>query len=51
MRLKTEELITKARESRGSDVHLACGVPPKVRVDGRLQNLTDEPLTRGDCEE
>ena len=45
------ELIKKAAEMRGSDLHLSVGVPPKVRVDGKLTNLEDFGiLTDMDCE-
>ena len=45
-------LITTARALRASDVHLVCGLPPKVRVDGVLQSFPDvPPLSDRDCEE
>ena len=50
MALSIEEIIAKAKENRGSDIHLALGVPPKYRVDGKLQNLVEEALTYEDCE-
>ena len=50
MRYTVEQLIETAKNKRGSDIHIACGVPPKYRVDGQLQNLTDEILTKEDCE-
>ena len=46
-----ETLITMAREARASDIHLVAGLPVRVRVDGELQNLTQEPLTSHDCED
>jgi twitching motility protein PilT len=45
-----EELVTRADEAGGSDIHLVYGLPPKMRVDGRLQNLVNTPLTDEDCE-
>ncbi len=46
-----EDLIALAAEKRASDVHLIAGLPPKCRLDGRICNLADEPLTYEDCEE
>ena len=45
------ELIALAAEKRASDVHLIAGLPPKCRIDGRIETLTDGGLTREDCEE
>lgn len=44
-----EQLVVKAREDRASDIHLICGLPPKYRKDGQLQDMTDEPLTANQC--
>lgn len=33
----------------GSDLHLATGAPPMMRLNGGLQPLTEEPLTAHDC--
>ena len=45
-----EELIALAAEKRASDVHLIAGLPPKCRIDGRIETLTQGVLTREDCE-
>ena len=50
MNMSLEDLVVKAREFGGSDIHLACGVPPKFRRDGKLENLDEMPLTHNDCE-
>ena len=34
-----EELIALAAEKRASDVHLIAGLPPKCRIDGRIETL------------
>ena len=44
-----EQLVVKAREDRASDIHLICGLPPKYRKDGQLENMTDTPLTSSEC--
>ena len=45
-----EELVAAAAGRRASDIHLICGLPPKIRVDGKLTNLCTEILTDADCE-
>ena len=49
--LSWNELIALAHERRASDVHMVCGLPFLCRVDGRVERLTDEPLTRAQCEQ
>lgn len=46
-----EDLIRAAAELGASDVHIAAGLPPKCRKDGRLQNLFPEALTAEQCED
>lgn len=48
--MNIEELIREAARRGASDIHLICGLPPKVRIDGRLVNLYPEPLEDVDCE-
>ncbi len=45
------EIITKAQRLRASDIHIVCGIPIRVRVDGRLNNLDTNVMTAQDCEE
>ena len=44
-----DELVAKAKQDGGSDIHLICGLPPKYRVSGQLENMCDEPLTEDEC--
>ncbi len=45
-----EELISLAAGRGASDLHLVCGLPPKLRVDGRLLDVENaSPLTPEDC--
>lgn len=46
-----DELVENAASLGASDIHLVYGLPPKCRVDGRLENLAGEPMTDDDCEE
>lgn len=45
-----QELFDKTIESNASDLHLLAGVPPTLRVDGRLVPLAYSPLTNADIE-
>lgn len=44
-----DTIVEKAEASRASDVHIAAGVPIRLRIDGKLCNLGDI-LTPEDCE-
>ena len=46
-----DALVEKAKEDGASDIHLICGLPPKYRKDGQLQNMSETPLTEEDCEQ
>ena len=46
-----EEMVAMAKRDGASDIHIICGVPPKYRKDGRLENMTEEVLTAQDCVE
>ena len=41
-----EDLTEQARRSGASDIHLVCGLPPKYRLDGQLENMAEEHLSR-----
>ncbi len=47
--MTVDELVARAKQDGGSDIHLICGLPPKYRVSGSLENMSDEPLTQEDC--
>lgn len=48
--LTLEEIIAKAQRLRASDIHIVCGIPIRIRVDGKLVNLDDNVMTAEDCE-
>lgn len=48
--LTLEEIIAKAQRLRASDIHIVCGIPVRIRVDGRLMDLDDNIMTSADCE-
>ena len=48
--LTLSEIITAAQRLRASDIHIVCGIPIRVRVDGKLHNLDNNVMTAEDCE-
>jgi len=47
--MKVEVLFKRAVETGASDLHLRAGLPPVLRIDGRLKRLEDlPPLTNDD---
>lgn len=44
------DAIDAARARNASDVHLGSGMPPILRVDGRLERTPDETLTASDVQ-
>ena len=47
--MTVDELVAKAKGDNASDIHLICGLPPKYRRDGEIQDMCDEVLTLDDC--
>ncbi|GMV65491.1 MAG: type IV pilus twitching motility protein PilT [Candidatus Omnitrophica bacterium] len=48
MALEINDLLRMVVERDASDLHISVGRPPTIRVDGRLENLSSEPLTPED---
>ena len=44
-----EEMVAKAKAKGASDIHLICGIRPKYRVSGSLEDMIDEVMTPDDC--
>ena len=44
------DLLALLIERQGSDLHLACGSPPVLRVHGRIQPLESPPLAPADLD-
>ena len=42
------DIVAKAVEKKASDIHIAVGIPPSIRVNGTLQYLGDTMLTPND---
>ncbi|MBP9995982.1 MAG: type IV pilus twitching motility protein PilT [Lachnospiraceae bacterium] len=49
--LSIEQILRVAVENKASDVHITVGVPPKMRVNGRLITLPYDRLMPQDTEE
>ena len=45
-----DQLVEQARNDGASDIHLICGLPPKYRRDGQLEDMMPGALTPDDCE-
>jgi len=45
-----EQLLIKSVESNGSDLHLAVGMAPCIRINGRLNPVDAAPLKQADLE-
>ncbi len=46
--LNMRELLSKLIEMGGSDLHIAVGIPPVVRIDGRCEHLPGLPNLKPD---
>ena len=44
-----EEMVAKAKAEGASDIHLICGIRPKYRISGSLEDMIDEVMTPDDC--
>lgn len=45
-----EKLVADAAARGTSDIHVVCGVPVKLRINGQLHDADDHILTDEDCE-
>ncbi|NLG03834.1 MAG: PilT/PilU family type 4a pilus ATPase [Clostridia bacterium] len=43
-----QELLKRADEEGASDLHLCVGIPPKMRIDGKLKNMRYDELQPSD---
>lgn len=48
MAMTVEEILKKGKELGASDVHLTVGIPPKMRINGKLVTLDTPKLLPGD---
>lgn len=44
-----EHIIAKASEMKASDIHIVCGIPVRVRVDGSIVDMDSHVMTEEDC--
>ena len=42
-------LVAQAKAGGGSDIHIIGGLPPKYRVSGSLENMSETPVTDEEC--
>jgi twitching motility protein PilT len=43
------EILTTAVKARGSDIHIKTGLPPVVRIDGKLRPIPNMPRMTGEA--
>ena len=48
--LTISEVLAMAQKQRASDIHIICGIPITLRIDGHLDHLDDNVMTAADCE-
>ncbi|MDM8534735.1 type IV pilus twitching motility protein PilT [Clostridiaceae bacterium HSG29] len=48
--MKFLEILTIAKNSLASDIHLSIGVPPIMRINGKLEKVNDDILSIADLE-
>ena len=46
-----DELLSMAIEKNASDIHIATGIPPKLRINGQLIDVDVPPLSALDAAE
>ena len=51
MALSVEEILNKAKEAGASDVHITVGIPPKMRINGKLITMEGVKLLPADTME
>jgi len=49
--LEMNALLEKMVQVRGSDIFIASGAPPRMNVEGKLQDLSTEPLSPDDTKQ
>ena len=47
--LSVDDLVAKAKQDGGSDIHLIAGLPPKYRVSGGLEDMDSEIISEADA--
>ena len=47
--MTVDEMVARAKTDGASDIHIICGLPPKYRKDGQLENMCEDVLTEADC--
>lgn len=47
--MTVDELVAMAKQDGASDIHLIAGLPPKYRVSGGLENMSEEIISADDA--
>ena len=44
-----EYIVTQAANQKASDIHIVCGIPVRIRVDGQLKNMDTHIVSEEEC--
>ena len=47
---KLDELLSKVKETNGSDLHISSGCPPYIRINGDMHPIKYRDLTAEECQ-
>ena len=47
--MNIDQMVIRAKEDNASDIHIICGLPPKYRKNGDLEDLETDVVTEEDC--
>ena len=47
---KLDELLTKVKDTNGSDLHISSGCPPYIRINGDMHPIKYRDLTAAECQ-
>ena len=47
--MRIEQMVSRAKEDNASDIHIICGLSPKYRISGELEDMEDAAATGQDC--
>ncbi len=47
--MNIDQMVMRAKEDNASDIHIICGLPPKYRKNGDLEDLETDVVTEEDC--
>ena len=46
-----QNIIRQCQQRKVSDIHVVCGLPIRIRIDGSLVDYDEHVMTHEDCED